>query len=785
GDPEFVWNAWLAEPFRALGLRRLVPSLLQGAVESAGLGGLVPQPGPPHLERLSPGPSSTASLPLPGNGAGHAPAPPPGSGGASMCLVSRRSCLHPGTRYLARGLNAASGPGNEIECELVVWREVLGGGGESKRPFAVSAPSALLSYRWASLVWRRGTVPIWWGVTLQGVQRGLGAELYVRARAPYSGTADYFRRIQSSYAARGEGVLAETVVGVDAAGRVVGESVPLPAGSGEGSAAEPLDSEARRGSSAGGPAPPPAPVICVNLLHCNPKKQSELMLSSHFQESIRHVRRQMGAQFPVKVLNFDWHGTMGQLGEERAVEAFWVFVEPSLRETGLTVGRMQSSTQSEGGSGAGAAWPDDWTVSFERRQRGVLRFNCADSLDRTNAATCFAMLPALQEAAREVGVSIEAGCRGWGFGEADVGAGGQGISGTSMSQSASGPSISQSASGPSISQSASGPSISQSASGPSISQSASGPSISQSTLETQGSPGLGIQSSPGLESPGPSDLSLSALLSPLSAISKPSSSLQQLWREGRQALKGLGREGGAGEAPTTTSVPSASVALASTSDVLGPLPPGWEVQQRDGRSLYIDHHNRRTQWTRPEARGVASGPEAGGALFAPSCSSSQQPWRFFSYRSLSTVQRALARDVMSDFVDMFRVHGDIHSFLYTGSAAMHSHVLSVILPGGGGGRYGAASKVGRLQNLRLAVQRRWNNAVSDGVRHQAIGVFLGLDVSGHFPGLKPLYGRRESQGGEAAAGEEQLLGGGEEHEGGRRSETAPLSEPPAGPVAAT
>lgn len=45
---------------------------------------------------------------------------------------------------------------------------------------------------------------------------------------------------------------------------------------------------------------------------------------------------------------------------------------------------------------------------------------------------------------------------------------------------------------------------------------------------------------------------------------------------------------------------------------------------------------------------------------------------------------------VSDYVEMFRVHGDIHSFLYTGSPAMHSHVLALVvqvgpmccLPGG-------------------------------------------------------------------------------------------------------
>ena len=36
-----------------------------------------------------------------------------------LVLVSRRSRLHPGTRYIARGLNSLASPGNEIECEQV------------------------------------------------------------------------------------------------------------------------------------------------------------------------------------------------------------------------------------------------------------------------------------------------------------------------------------------------------------------------------------------------------------------------------------------------------------------------------------------------------------------------------------------------------------------------------------------------------------------------------------------------------------------------------------------
>ena len=37
----------------------------------------------------------------------------------TFVLISRRSRLHPGMRYIARGLNALASPGNEIECEQV------------------------------------------------------------------------------------------------------------------------------------------------------------------------------------------------------------------------------------------------------------------------------------------------------------------------------------------------------------------------------------------------------------------------------------------------------------------------------------------------------------------------------------------------------------------------------------------------------------------------------------------------------------------------------------------
>ena len=95
----------------------------------------------------------------------------------------------------------------------------------------------------------------------------------------------------------------------------------------------------------------------------------------------------------------------------------------------------------------------------------------------------------------------------------------------------------------------------------------------------------------------------------------------------------------------------------------------------------------------------------------------------------------LYSDALAHYVSMFRKHGDVHSALYTGSPAMHGHVLGLVLTADAR-PYGASASVGLLQNLRVAVQRRWNNSVSDAARQQSMEVFLGLNLGRHAPGVR-------------------------------------------------
>ena len=56
------------------------------------------------------------------------------------------------------------------------------------------------------------------------------------------------------------------------------------------------------------------------------QRRDELLLSEHFSEGVRRVRRSLPGA-PLKVLNFDWHGMMKDLKENATVEGLWMLLE--------------------------------------------------------------------------------------------------------------------------------------------------------------------------------------------------------------------------------------------------------------------------------------------------------------------------------------------------------------------------------------------------------------------------------------------------------------------------
>ena len=306
-DDEWVWNAALSAPLRATNVSGACPVLIQGLVEHRELCDLKGKP-------------------------------------FQLCVFGKRSSLHPGTRYLARGLNELGAPGNEVEMEQIVWCDASDGQspeadeGTSEAVTAAGAHECSnQSIKWSSYVWRRGSVPISW---TQEIKQAYGeAEIQVSKENPYRGTATYFTRLMDAYA---DGEHTETEL----------------------------------------------PVTCVNLLRCAPGKP-ELLLSEHFHEAVRGLRQnnRLGA---VSVLNFDWHANCKALGESKTVEGLWAALRQQLLDDSIFVGTCQTGAEK----------------AVNERQHGVLRYNCADSLDRTNLAGFFVAVQVLTEQCSSLGVDV-------------------------------------------------------------------------------------------------------------------------------------------------------------------------------------------------------------------------------------------------------------------------------------------------------------------------------------------------------------------------------------------
>jgi hypothetical protein len=295
----------------------------------------------------------------------------------AVALFARRSRLHPGTRYLARGLNDVAAPGNEVECEQLCWRVTEQADAEQAAASPAAAPTDAPS--WASHVWRRGTVPIRWGAEIKNTVGE--AEIYVAAREPYDGTGTYFARLATLYAPppAEDAAAAAAAVPADAdADAPAAVAVPAPV--------ETVCADAPQPQPA--PQQPPYPITCVNLLRSG-LRAPELLLTEHFQEGARSARRRHPvALSSLRVLNFDWHANVKALGEAAAVEGLWAQLQGACACAGVTMG----TTAPHGV----AAW-----------QRGLVRYNCADSLDRTNLASFFGALQVLLEQGKRLGLALE------------------------------------------------------------------------------------------------------------------------------------------------------------------------------------------------------------------------------------------------------------------------------------------------------------------------------------------------------------------------------------------
>ncbi|KAL8139070.1 hypothetical protein V2J09_005071 [Rumex salicifolius] len=319
-DEEFVWNGWLSTSFKSIGLSGHCVILLQGFAESRSFGSLGQKEG-------------------------------------FVALIARRSRLHPGTRYLARGLNSCSSTGNEVECEQLVW--VPKGAGQSV-PFN-------------TYIWRRGTIPMWWGAELKIT--AAEAEIYVAEYEPYKGSAQYYQRLSRRYDTRNFNLVSG------------GNQKKIPF----------------------------VPIGLINLLRSGDGK-SERLLVQHFDKSVNHVKST--GKLPhtrIVLMNYDWHAIVKSDGEPKTIEGLWNLLKGPTISIGISEGDYLPSRQRILDCRGEVIYTEEIKGAFclRARQNGVLRFNCADSLDRTNAASFFGALQVFVEQCRRLGISLDSDAFGY------------------------------------------------------------------------------------------------------------------------------------------------------------------------------------------------------------------------------------------------------------------------------------------------------------------------------------------------------------------------------------
>lgn len=150
------------------------------------------------------------------------------------------------------------------------------------------------------------------------------------------------------------------------------------------------------------------PIAVVNLLRKGSldRDRSEAKLYSAFCDLMAALQRECGMD--IVNIGLDWHelaSTHGGLAP--VVQILWGATEQYVKRFGFTKGVFV-----EAGAADAAAdetmWGDTLAARREQRQQGVFRFNCADSLDRTNVASYYSAFQVLLEQARAMGLQLVA-----------------------------------------------------------------------------------------------------------------------------------------------------------------------------------------------------------------------------------------------------------------------------------------------------------------------------------------------------------------------------------------
>lgn len=194
------------------------------------------------------------------------------------------------------------------------------------------------------------------------------AVIYISDRDPYKGSARYYQRLTKRYDSRSKGI---------------------------------NGNQNKTGF---------VPIVCINLLR-NGEGKSESILVQHFEESLNHIRS--NGQLPntrLHLINYDWHTSIRFKGEQQTIEGLWYHLKSPTISIGITEGHYLHSRENIQEADDVIVSNDDIIGCFRLHvhQNGVIRYNCADSLDRTNAASYFGGLQVFTEQCRRLGIFLDA-----------------------------------------------------------------------------------------------------------------------------------------------------------------------------------------------------------------------------------------------------------------------------------------------------------------------------------------------------------------------------------------
>jgi hypothetical protein len=135
------------------------------------------------------------------------------------------------------------------------------------------------------------------------------------------------------------------------------------------------------------------PVTLLNLLRGRTVHADEANLTEHYEESLNVIKKIMALD--VNMIRYDWHHLLKISGINVSVEGLWSLIGPKLKDYGVTVGLMTVSADGK-----------ITDSKILKRQQGLVRTNCADSLDRTNLVCFFTSLQTIAEQCKQIGSTL-------------------------------------------------------------------------------------------------------------------------------------------------------------------------------------------------------------------------------------------------------------------------------------------------------------------------------------------------------------------------------------------